>query len=216
MGEVQQQEQDSGKGKHKKLRAKKASTHIDMTPMVDLAFLLLTFFMLTTTFSKPKTMDITMPVKDKPIDEEGTKFPESMTMNVLLTDNDKIVWYMGRADDPEKPPETFVADYSMEGSSSIHRIILERNKYMFERVKLVEDSAARNLFPNKDEEIRSRKARVKNAEKMKGLFVLIKPDDKSRYKNLVDILDEMLVCNVATYAIVDLSEAELQLIETMK
>ena len=64
MSEVQQQD-SSGKGKHKKIRAKKSSTHMDMTPMVDLAFLLLTFFILTTTFSKPKTMDITMPIKDK-------------------------------------------------------------------------------------------------------------------------------------------------------
>src|SRR6187455_386900 len=120
MSEVQSGPDDGGKkGKHKKVRAKKASTHIDMTPMVDLAFLLLTFFMLTTTFSKPKTMDITMPVKDKP-QVEGTKFPASLTMNVLLTENDRIIWYMGMADDPEHPPETFISDFSMDGPKSIH------------------------------------------------------------------------------------------------
>src|SRR5436190_4979601 len=120
MSEVQSDQQDSGKGKHKKVRAKKSSTHIDMTPMVDLAFLLLTFFMLTTTFSKPKTMDITMPVKPKN-DEERSKFPEERTMNVLLTADDKIIWYMGAANDPEKPPQTFTADFSMEGLNSIHK-----------------------------------------------------------------------------------------------
>ena len=52
-----------GHGKHDKKRAKKASTKIDMTPMVDLAFLLLTFFVLTSTFSKPKTMEINFPAK---------------------------------------------------------------------------------------------------------------------------------------------------------
>jgi len=57
-------EEGGKKGKHSKKRAKKSSTRIDMTPMVDLAFLLLTFFMLTTTFSKPKTMEINMPFDD--------------------------------------------------------------------------------------------------------------------------------------------------------
>ena len=102
MAEVQQQEGGSDKGKHKKVRAKKSSTHIDMTPMVDLAFLLLTFFILTTTFSKPKTMDITMPVKDKILDEERTKVPASQTLSLLLTENDRIIWYIGE-DDPAKP-----------------------------------------------------------------------------------------------------------------
>ncbi|MFN8164634.1 MAG: hypothetical protein U0X76_00280 [Bacteroidia bacterium] len=60
--------------------------------------------------------------------------------------------------------------------------------------------------------IKQHKAWVKAAEK-KGLIVLIKPDETSKYKNLVDILDEMLVCNVARYAIVDLSDSEKELIK---
>src|SRR3954465_7542701 len=106
MAEVQQDSSDHG-GKHKKVRAKKASTHIDMTPMVDLAFLLLTFFILTTTFSKPKTMDITMPVKDAP-KEQQTKIKASLAMSILLTENDKIIWYMGM-DSAGVPPVTNIA-----------------------------------------------------------------------------------------------------------
>src|SRR5436190_11609487 len=103
MAEVQQKD-SSGGGKHKKVRAKKSSTHIDMTPMVDLAFLLLTFFIFTTTFSTPRTMDITMPVKDAK-EEDQTKVPASQTLSILLTGNNKIVWYMG-VDDPAQPPQT--------------------------------------------------------------------------------------------------------------
>src|SRR6188474_3952725 len=102
MSEVQSGPNEGGKkGKHSKLRAKKSSTHIDMTPMVDLAFLLLTFFMLTTTFSRPKTMEINMPVKDAK-EEEQQKVAASQTLSVLLTEKDRIIWYMG-VDDPALP-----------------------------------------------------------------------------------------------------------------
>jgi biopolymer transport protein ExbD len=208
MSEVQQQDQGGDK-KHKKVRAKKASTHIDMTPMVDLAFLLLTFFMLTTTFSKPKTMDITMPVKDKK-EEDQTKVKESQTVTLLLTDKNRIIWYQG-VDDPNTPPETHVADFSMTSANSIHKLLLEKNQLVFGEVQAVKDSVAKGLIKNDKDEIKKHIAGVKATEK-NGLIVLIKPDDKSKYKNLVDILDEMLVCNVARYAIVDVSANEQELI----
>jgi biopolymer transport protein ExbD len=211
MAEVQQQGGNEKGGKHSKVRAKKASTHIDMTPMVDLAFLLLTFFILTTTFSKPKTMDITMPIKDKIEEKDRTKVPASQTMSVLLTANDKIIWYMG-VDSAEVPPETNIANFSQTGNSSIHKVLLEKNELVANQVKLVEDSVKRGLIPDNDEEIKKHKAWVKAAEK-KGLIVLIKPDSTARYKNLVDILDEMLITNVARYAIVDLSDSEKELIK---
>ncbi|MFM7216884.1 MAG: ExbD/TolR family protein [Bacteroidota bacterium] len=211
MAEVQQQEGGSEKGKHKKIRAKKSSTHIDMTPMVDLAFLLLTFFILTTTFSKPKTMDITMPVKDKIEEEDRTKVPASQTMSILLTENDRIIWYKG-LDDPTAPPVTNIADFSQDSPNSIRKVLLKENALVYNQVKLVEDSVARGLIEDKPEIIKQHKAWVKAAEK-KGLIVLIKPDDKSKYNNLVDILDEMLVCNVGRYAIVDLSPSETELIK---
>ncbi len=213
MSEVQQQEGSDKGGKHKKVRAKKSSTHIDMTPMVDLAFLLLTFFILTTTFSKPKTMDITMPVKDT-TEINRTKVPASQTMSILLTENDRIIWYMG-IDSAGAPPQTNIADFSTSGEKSIHRVLLERNKLIADQVRLVLDSVKRGLIPDNEDEIKRHKAAVKQAEK-KGLIVLIKPDDKSKYKNLVDILDEMLICNVARYAIVDLSESEKELIKNAR
>lgn len=210
MSEVQQQDQGSER-KHKKIRAKKASTHIDMTPMVDLAFLLLTFFMLTTTFSKPKVMDITMPVKEKIPDEDRTKVPASQTLSILLTEKNRIIWYMG-VDDPTQPPQTNIADFSLTSVNSIHKILLDKNQLIFNEVQAVKDSVAKGLIKNDRDEIKRHIGAVKSAEK-KGLIVLIKPDEKSKYKNLVDILDEMLVCNVARYAIVDVSPNEIDLIK---
>ncbi|MBK6840157.1 MAG: biopolymer transporter ExbD [Bacteroidetes bacterium] len=213
MSEVQQSDGGQEKGKHKKIRAKKSSTHIDMTPMVDLAFLLLTFFILTTTFSKPKTMDITMPVKEKVEEEQRTKVKASQTVSILLTENDRIIWYIGM-DDPAQPPQTNIADFSQSGPQSIRTMLLDKNKIVLEKVKMVEDSVKRGLIPDKEDEIKRHKAAVKGDKA--GVIVLIKPDEKSKYKNLVDILDEMLICNVGRYAIVDLSESERELIKNTK
>lgn len=117
MAEIQQK--DSGGGKGGKKRAKKMSTKIDMTPMVDLAFLLLTFFMLTTTFAKPKVMQISMPVKPKPEDEQQ-ELKASDAFTILLGENDKIYYYEGLVTDK---PQLQKSDYSAEG---IRKTLVDR------------------------------------------------------------------------------------------
>jgi hypothetical protein len=64
----------------------------------------------------------------------------------LLTANNKIVWYAGLGDNPEKPPESNVADFSMSGPTSIHQVILDRNKLIFDQVRLTKDSLERGLI----------------------------------------------------------------------
>jgi biopolymer transport protein ExbD len=86
MGEIIVEETGKKGGKRK---AKKHSTRIDMTPMVDLMCLLITFFMLTTAFSKPKVMVITMPEKDTPEDKNRPEIPKNRTLNILLTEGHK-------------------------------------------------------------------------------------------------------------------------------
>ena len=73
--------------KHKK---KRMPVRIDMTPMVDVAFLLLTFFMLTTVFNAPQTMEINMPPEDNKID-----VPESNLLNLRISQAGDIFWSMG-------------------------------------------------------------------------------------------------------------------------
>ena len=84
----------SGSGKHeKKVRAKKALPKVDLTAMVDLAFLLITFFMLTTTLNKPMAMDIAKPDITDP--QAHLEFKASQTMTILLGKNNKLACYMG-------------------------------------------------------------------------------------------------------------------------
>src|ERR1043165_5304272 len=95
----------SSGGHHKKgpgvKKGKKLSTRIDLTPMVDLGFLLITFFMFTTTLAKPKTMEINMPYKDQNLkDEEKNKLKASAAMTVLLSKNHRVYYYEGIGDDP--------------------------------------------------------------------------------------------------------------------
>jgi len=87
----------SGGGKHKggKIRSKKASTRVDLTAMVDLAFLLITFFMYTTTLQKPKAMNLAMP--DNSVPQSKLNIAASRSMTILLGSHNKLEWYMGEA-----------------------------------------------------------------------------------------------------------------------
>jgi biopolymer transport protein ExbD len=161
--------QSGGGGGNKggKVRAKKSSTKIDMTPMVDLAFLLLTFFMLTTTFNKPQTMEITMPEKPK-AEDKLPEVNEKKVVTVILGANDKVYWYNGITD-----PEVKVTDFSANG---IRKVLLTQNS------------------------------------QIPGMIILIKPSEESRYKNMVDILDEMSITNMQRFALVKITQEDKDLV----
>ena len=119
---------DGGGKKGGKVRSKKANSKVDLTAMVDLAFLLITFFMLTTTLSKPQSMPLGLPnkeddlTKDKPM-----KVDENRTLTVLLGDNDKMVYYMGLLATPIAGPKDI--SYGKEG---IRKELLKRKKSVVE------------------------------------------------------------------------------------
>ncbi|MCX6249235.1 MAG: biopolymer transporter ExbD [Bacteroidetes bacterium] len=289
MAEIIQEEKGKKGGKR---RPKKHSTRIDMTPMVDLMCLLITFFMLTTAFSKPKVMVITMPEKNKEKDKdiEAPKIPKERTLNILLTESHKVYYYNGLADPKTPPlPALVKTDFSKDG---IRKVLLGRNKDLFtrivdfhdsitgEKVKIFlyiddslkpvfakagnrmykssdkgaswtsvpgpqitdDDVAVANLLnqspktdltvpmngrkkhlnkreasiseinPIVDAETKSRKR-----DDMKphgtGPFVLIKADDKVKYRDIVNIIDEMAICNIAGYAVVEISPIELEMLK---
>jgi biopolymer transport protein ExbD len=106
--------QDSGGGKKGgKVRSKKAGGRVDLTAMVDLAFLLITFFMLTTSLNKPNAMDVAMPDKNEEDPEDRLEVADTRTLTLLLGSNNKIEWYLGQYSEPIEGPE--VVDYGKDG-----------------------------------------------------------------------------------------------------
>lgn len=106
-----------------KIRSKKEGGRVDLTAMVDLAFLLITFFMLTTSLNRPNAMDVTVPDKNQEDPEDRMDVAHNRTVTLLLGSDDKIVWYMGEFDEPLAGPET--VDYGADG---IREILLEKLK----------------------------------------------------------------------------------------
>jgi|SRR6185503_15526071 len=111
----------SGGGKHKggKIRSKKSSTRVDLTAMVDLAFLLITFFMYTTTLQKPKAMNLAMP--DNSVKTSQLAIAASRSMTILLGSHNKVEWYMGEAGKSAPTVDNF-------GKDGLRKAILENKQ----------------------------------------------------------------------------------------
>ena len=106
-------------GKHKKKgKAKRVPIRIDMTPLVDVAFLLLTFFMLTTVFSKPQTMELNLP----PDDKTQVEVAESnlMTLRVMA---DSTIWHAMGSQPPEKVEFSKFREFLLESNRSNPKLI---------------------------------------------------------------------------------------------
>ncbi|NDI99401.1 biopolymer transporter ExbD [Flavobacterium sp. LaA7.5] len=174
-----------GGGKGGKVRSKKMNPAVDLTAMVDLAFLLITFFMLTTSLSKPQSMPLAMPDKTdqpNPVDDV-LKIDEARLMTILVGKDNTILWYIGMFDNPIIEPAQ--SEFGKEG---IRKVLLEQ----IARAKAL---SARDGKPDE------------------GLIVNIKASDKASYRNLVDILDEMAITHPQLYAIGDITEPEVKLLE---
>ena len=208
MGEIIVEEKGQKGGKKK---AKKHSTHIDMTPMVDLMCLLITFFMLTTAFAKPKVMVITMPEKDpKNEPKEAPRISAERTLNIVLTGDNKIYYYQGLADAKKPPlPEMVLTNFSKDG---IRKVLLLRNTELFKKIAEYRDLRLTGKIVVADTTADNAIKRMKKEDK-KGPIVLIKADDKAKYKDIVNIIDEMAICNIASYAVVDMTPLELEMLK---
>lgn len=192
-------------GSHKKSgkkRSKKLPTRIDFTPMVDLGFLLITFFMLATSLIKPQTMEITMPSDKKVEDVDKTIAKASQAVTVILGKNDKVFYYFGKTEGANVIETTYAAE-------GLRKILLEKN---YNVAKQVEDLRVEKIKLRMDEDLFQRKMAEIKANK-NAPVVRIMATGEANYKNLVDALDEMNICSISRYAIVDIDEPDRLLIK---
>lgn len=182
----------SSGGGHKKgpgvKKGKKLSTRVDLTPMVDLGFLLITFFMFTTTLAKPKTMEINMPYKDdKMTEDQQSKVKESTALTILISDDHRLYTYEGIGSNPEVPPQ--LNPVSIAKNTQKLRDVLIAKRKMVEGLK---QSGALTATDN--------------------MVVLIKPDSTSTFKDMVDVFDEMAINDIRVYAKVDITAQDREFI----
>ena len=201
---------EGGGGGHDKgkKRAKKSSTRVDMTPMVDLAFLLLTFFVLTSTFSKPKVMSLVYPAKPDPAQEiEPQKINNAIT---FLLSEDKIFYYSGQyypvnAPGPKGATVLEETDFSAKG---IRKLLADRNSFVLQGKEGLDKKL-------KGKQIQDRsylRMLIDFKKDPESLKVLIKTDDKATCKNFIDLIDELKIAEIGVIAPVDILASELDLI----
>ena len=192
-----------------KIKIPKSSPSIDMTPMVDLAFLLLTFFVLTSTFSKPKVMSLVYPAKvEDPTIVDAPKINNAVT---FLLSEDKVFYYSGQyypksAPGPKGPTQLEETDFGPDG---VRKFLAEGNKFvLIGKVELqkklnskqIQDSVYVNML-------------VDLKKKDKALKVLIKTDDKATCKNFIDLIDELKIAEIGVVAPVEIMASELELLK---
>lgn len=187
--------------KGKKNKQQKKTLRVDFTPMVDMNMLLITFFMFCTTLSIPQVMKIALPAP-----EGKANVPESKTITILLGENDKVFYYEGK---PDYKDYTSLKETDYKG---LRNKILERNRANFQkindlRIKRHNKEIDENFYTEQISEIKKSK---------EGLNVIIKPTKDANYSNLVDVLDEMQICGVGKYSIIDLEESDNFLMENLK
>ena len=208
MAEIQS---NDGGGKKKKggSKQKKISVFVDFTPMVDMNMLLITFFMLCTSLSKPQTMEINMPSNDKKItdaDKDAVKASQAITL--VLGGGDSIFYYTGQPNYKDYN-SLKLSSYKADG---IRDFLLKRNA---EAVSKIDDLKQKKL------QLKISQADfTKQVSEIKGgkntPVVIIKASDRSKYKNLIDALDEMQICNIGKYVIDKITPGELFLIKNLQ
>jgi biopolymer transport protein ExbD len=198
-----------GHEKGGKKRPKKSPVRMDMTPMVDLAFLLLTFFILATSLSKPKTLEIVYP-KEVENKEDQTQLDDDLATTIVVGEtDDQIFYYHGKFRKDTTQLEK--SDFSKDG---LRVMLLERNKKIIERVNALKDQQREELKKSgsheEDEKINLRYKDLISEVTNDSLapFVIVKTMPTTKWKNVVNAIDELNITNVKKRAIMDIEARE--------
>lgn len=203
--------QDDGGGKGKK-RGSKGSARIDMTPMVDLGFLLLTFFVLTSTFAKPKTMSLVYPAKDP--DEVKDKPKDEQLVNNAITfivSKDRLFYYKGEfypEGNAKGKPATVLTETDF-GPTGIRKLLADENKFVLNKKLELDDKLQRKVISDSI----YKKDIIAAKKDPKALKVLVKTDMKALTSNFIDVIDELYISSVGVIAPVDLMNSEQALLD---
>jgi biopolymer transport protein ExbD len=203
--------QDDGGGKKGgKKRPKKASARIDMTPMVDLGFLLLTFFVLTSTFAKPKVMSLVYPAKD-PIDQPPSEDNKVNNAITFIVSDDRLFYYKGEfypEGNAKGKPATELTETDF-GPTGLRKLLIEENKFVLNKKVELDGKLQRNQIADS---IYTKE--LNNAKRdLKALKVLVKTDMKAKTRNFIDVIDELYIASVGVIAPVDIMNSEQALLD---
>lgn len=203
MAELQTNE---GGGKKKKggSKQKKVSVHVDFTPMVDMNMLLITFFMLCTSLSKPQTMEIVMPTNKDTKEENQSAVKASQAVTVLLSGGDSIYYYEGQ---PKYADYNTLKETSYQ-VNGLRAFLLGKNMDAVSKIRALKKK--KENLEIKDGDYNKQVSDIKNGKTTPT--IIIKATDNATYKNMIDVLDEMAICNIGKYVIVKIEPGDKLLI----
>ena len=204
-------------------------TRVNFTPMVDMMMLLITFFMLCTTLSKPQAMQLTMPSNDQNLEKEDKSVTKaSYTITLYLGGEDKLYYVEGlpEYENAECLKETtwgkdgvrklLIEHITEDGFSPVAKVMMAKKK-LDEKKAQMGDKMKKEDYDKMLSDIRNGKSEEFIAEYgdqgMQTLTVIIKPMDTSTYDNMVQALDEMLVCSIGKYVIDKVNDDDMKLLE---
>lgn len=215
---------NNGGGKQKKM-----TVRVDFTPMVDMLMLLITFFMLCTSLSKPSTMELTMPSNDKNTpDAKKNEAKESHSITIYIADGDKMFYGEGKPE-YDNPSWLKPADWT-KGTTGIRYVLQHKQigggdtgenasiPYQDLSIAMQELEKKKQANPKAypDSVYQAEVANIKsgqiNGTKIGTLTVVIKLTDKASYHHLVDILDEMQISYIGTFVIDKLNDQDKALL----